>query len=778
MRKLNLLLLTLLASNFSFSQTRAADSLRQAISTASGERKVALLLEVNQVNFAWKGKDMIDSTYYYAKAAYDLSDKIGFVKGKAFAAKRLSEWAHFWSKDCDLSLLYAKEAVKLAEGIKSDTLAAQVYWRYAEAVQCADKEKNFAEAITALKKTAAACKAAGDKQAEGQVFWEICGMLSGKGNYEDGFDYCQNALTLTKFAAANSTFVKGSGDEMWGHQLVELSLLNIANLYVAAGDFQTANDYMKQNKSYQSTHTPCCPFDDAEADLYIKMKQPDSALNILNKWPARTKEKFSYKNFMGQVLLLKKEYPPAIKLFNEILPEVKKENKFHSYSKLLIDFGSAHAGVENYKEALKYINEGVNEAEQYNIRPYQLEGYRMLAIIYRALNNYKLAYEYLQKYTNLKESILNTQFLWRLNNYKQAAIDAKKSAQLGLLQKDNLIKEQQLKEQLLLKNQSESRLSLLDKDNRIKDQQLLIKDQTLKEQTFINEKKESQLALSDKENKLKDEQLKQQSFVRNALLAGLFLVLILAVLIFRGLSLKRKNEKLDSEKKQTELQHKGIELEMQALRAQMNPHFVFNCLSSINKFILKNESREAADYLTRFSRLIRMVLTNSQLSMIPLSDEIEMLRLYLDMERLRFSNSFDYNIVFSNTIEPETIYIPPMILQPFCENAIWHGLMHKDGQGRLDVVMSMQNDQLICIITDNGIGRDKSAELKSKSGEKQKSFGLKITTERLALFNNEKTAHTFYDSEDVLDDEGNISGTEVTLHIKYKDDIHEPATLK
>src|SRR4029079_8322774 len=172
-------------------------------------------------------------------------------------------------------------------------------------------------------------------------------------------------------------------------------------------------------------------------------------------------------------------------------------------------------------------------------------------------------------------------------------------------------------------------------------------------------------------------------------------------------------------------------------------------------------------------RLIRFGLTNSQLSLIPLSDEIEMLRLYLDMERLRFSDSFDYNISFENTIEPETIYIPPMLLQPFCENAIWHGLMHKQGQGRLEVVMSIKENQLQCIIADNGIGREKAAELKTKSGAKQKSFGLKITTERLALFNNEKIVHNFYKIEDVLDSNGNIAGTKVILNIKFKNTVQQ-----
>src|SRR6185369_2411434 len=112
-----------------------------------------------------------------------------------------------------------------------------------------------------------------------------------------------------------------------------------------------------------------------------------------------------------------------------------------------------------------------------------------------------------------------------------------------------------------------------------------------------------------------------------------------------------------------------------------------------------------------------------------------MLGIYLEMERLRFKNSFDYSINFLNAIESDNIFIPPLLLQPFCENAIWHGLMHKDGPGRLDIELSMKNNILHCVITDNGVGRERAAEMKSKTAEREKSMGLKITTERLALFN-------------------------------------------
>jgi sensor histidine kinase YesM len=267
--------------------------------------------------------------------------------------------------------------------------------------------------------------------------------------------------------------------------------------------------------------------------------------------------------------------------------------------------------------------------------------------------------------------------------------------------------------------------------------------------------------------------LKHQAFIRNALLGGLLLFILLGIFVYRNLSLKRKNEKLAVKKGQAELQQKVAELEMQALRAQMNPHFIFNCLNSINRFIFKNETKEASDYLTRFSRLIRMVLLHSQKKMVPLEDELEMLKLYLDMERLRFKNAFDYHITTTNAIENSSVFIPPLLLQPFCENAIWHGLMHKDGPGHLNIELNEDNGILNCIITDDGVGREKAEEFKSKSAEKEKSMGLKITTERLSLLNQGTTGGTFYKIEDVRNEHGDIAGTKVELKIRYKENVEE-----
>jgi LytS/YehU family sensor histidine kinase len=252
---------------------------------------------------------------------------------------------------------------------------------------------------------------------------------------------------------------------------------------------------------------------------------------------------------------------------------------------------------------------------------------------------------------------------------------------------------------------------------------------------------------------------------------------LLGIILFRNLILKQRNEKLNNERTQAILRQKTVELEMQALRAQMNPHFIFNCLSSINRFILKNESEAASDYLTKFSRLIRMVLLNSKQTFISLQDELETLKLYLEMERLRFINAFDYNISFVNEIDPENIFIPPLLLQPFAENAIWHGLMHKQGQGHLDIELSLHGKILTSTITDNGIGRNKADSIKSKSTEKQRSMGLQITTERLVLLNQESNMKTFFTIQDLTNDSGEPAGTQVILKIHYRDMVEPPVEL-
>ena len=255
-------------------------------------------------------------------------------------------------------------------------------------------------------------------------------------------------------------------------------------------------------------------------------------------------------------------------------------------------------------------------------------------------------------------------------------------------------------------------------------------------------------------------------WLNRLLTGGLLFILVLGLIIFRNISLKRKNEQLRHGHEQTELKQRAAELEMQALRAQMNPHFIFNALSSVNRYILKNDADKASDYLTRFSRLIRLVLINSKKEVVLLEEEIEMLKLYLQIEQLRFTRAFEYHIHIGPSVDTDGLRVPPLILQPFCENAIWHGLMHQDQPGRLDIEFNMDQDVLHCTITDNGVGRSRAAQLEPGNPDKIQSIGLQLTRERLTLFNEDPAVHTSFEIMDLTDRHEKVCGTRVELRFR------------
>jgi LytS/YehU family sensor histidine kinase len=206
-------------------------------------------------------------------------------------------------------------------------------------------------------------------------------------------------------------------------------------------------------------------------------------------------------------------------------------------------------------------------------------------------------------------------------------------------------------------------------------------------------------------------------------------------------------------------------LEMQALRAQMNPHFIFNSLNSINCFILKNNPEAASDYLSKFSRLIRLILQNSNTPTITLENELEALNLYLEMEALRFKGKFTFSISYGKEVEVDYIEIPPLIIQPYVENAIWHGLMHKEGMGHIHISVEKQQELLTCTIEDDGIGRVRAAQFKSKSATKSKSLGMQITAHRLELLHALNGKQTRVEVVDLVDASAQACGTKVILSL-------------
>ncbi|MFT3826667.1 MAG: histidine kinase [Chitinophagaceae bacterium] len=668
-----------------------------------------------------------------------LKQQIPFLKdsAKALALLKLaSTYAGSWQVRTDSGMFYAKMAYNYAKEnnyklawCRASLLLARVSL---QASHVSDGMKYYHEMVKLAQELNRKDALANGIRGLGEAYWYSA-------DYDQAITYIKMSITLfeelgwrrdisqAQLAISNIYGDQGIYEKAfeWNQKafeystklqdkdIVTLTLVEMGKLYKNIGDYEVALEYFRKSYAMQ-------PYEGSwgfrylmsnMGDLYCDLKQYDSAHYYLRRAFIGHAEGKTARLRMGRFFLEQKQYDSAMTYYSGLYKDLKGTTENGIFIYSMLGMSNVYFETHKPDLAFKYAKEAFNLAEVKNSKMNLRDACRLLYLIYEKRGQSVPAFTYYKKYVNLKDSLITDQFKGKLYEFRRIADNEKKQAEIELLEKEKLIAQQKLK------------------GNR---------------------------------------------FLRNLLAEGILLLAILSFIIVWSISLKRKNEKLKNERIHSALEHKARDLEMQALRAQMNPHFIFNCLSSINRFILKNESERASDYLTRFSRLIRLVLINSQKSLISLEDEVEMLRLYIEMEQLRFKNSFDYSITYNNDVQPGNVVIPPLLLQPFCENAIWHGLMHKEGHGKLSIEFTMKRQTLYCKITDNGIGRAKAAEVRNHATEKVKSLGLKLTTERLALFNENKEVETFYDIEDVIDEEGNVAGTQVMLRINYRESIDQP----
>lgn len=261
---------------------------------------------------------------------------------------------------------------------------------------------------------------------------------------------------------------------------------------------------------------------------------------------------------------------------------------------------------------------------------------------------------------------------------------------------------------------------------------------------------ETDRLLSQSKYQLTTERNKSQQLIIYSLLGGLILLLFTAYFMYKYIKQQKFANNL---------------LALKSLRSQMNPHFIFNALNSVNSFIASNDERTANKYLSDFSQLMRSVLENSDEDFIPLNQEIELLELYTKLEHFRFKDKFDYSITVDDNVHVDEFQIPPMLLQPYIENAVWHGLRYKIEKGHLDIhISAIEKDEIKITITDNGIGRGRSKSLKTDHQKKQNSKGMGNIKKRVAILNEmykdkvDVYVDDFQDSED--------AGTKVVVTLK------------
>jgi hypothetical protein len=303
------------------------------------------------------------------------------------------------------------------------------------------------------------------------------------------------------------------------------------------------------------------------------------------------------------------------------------------------------------------------------------------------------------------------------------------------------------------------------------------------ETSYAIEREQERVARLEKENALQAEVGEQQAGKIRYLVLSVVLIAFAATLLyirFRQKSrwlvqLQEKNTTIEKQNASIREQNAIIEsinhdLRDRALRAQMNPHFIFNALSSIQYLVFTQQTEEAFQYLASFATLLRKVLEHSEKQHITLDDEVEILELYIRLEALRFRGNFDYSIDVAVPHDASARYfIPPMTIQPFVENAILHGLQPKrEGKRNLSVMFAERERSIVCQITDNGIGREQAQQMNAKNRSKHISFGHELTRSRFQVMNALNDGYSGFDIEDMTDEQGAPTGTRVTLEFAYE----------
>ncbi|HXU26719.1 MAG TPA: tetratricopeptide repeat protein [Bacteroidia bacterium] len=373
-----------------------------------------------------------------------------------------------------------------------------------------------------------------------------------------------------------------------------------------------------------------------------------------------------------------------------------------------------------YFKALKYTELVGNEY-------FQAYALGNIGAIYITLKNYKAAEEYLQKSLDIAIKINSTEIITDAHHRFY-----------DLYKKTNMSdKALQHHEKYIALRDSASTT-----DNRKAISELQIK--------FESEKKEAENKTLAQANKLQTLEINNNRYLMAGLLGLLCLALCLSFLIIRQNKLKARQL--------------VVQFEQKLLRTQMNPHFIFNSLASIESFIYDHQPKEAGIYLSNFSRLMRLILENSALDYITLEKEIEFLNYYLSLQKLRLDDNLSYTIEVDKNIDPEQIYLPPMLTQPFIENAIEHGFRGSEKPGDIKVLFNLVSTNLQVQIIDNGIGIDKAQQQKD-SHKKYKSMATQITMERLAFLNKSKKKKLSFTYTDMADAQTGLSGTKIVFLI-------------
>lgn len=523
--------------------------------------------------------------------------------------------------------------------------------------------------------------------------------------YDKAIEYYTQALTLAEKRKDDNNII--------------ISKSNIANVFAHTKKQEKAiplfrecdailvkrGDSLVQNRAAILTNL---------ATAYSSINKHDSAIYIYNKVFGICNKinsdfgiTLTLSNLANEYYLVK-QYPKALEMAEKTLKLLDKNHMDFLRASVYKSLGTTYIELNQPQKGIDYLTKCIALSRQINDQEVMVEVYQKLHKAYYATGNYRDAYTYAINYINLNDSIFG-------------------------LQKEKAINEINTK--------------------------------------YETEKKENAIKELTQEKTISDLQSQRKTVLIYSILGGILALALLSYFLFTRYKTKKQNEllkiQLDEAQKTLEAEKKAAESELKALKSQMNPHFIFNALNSIQEQFMYGDKLKGNEQLGNFTYLTRQILTVSGKKQIPLSTEIEILNKYLELEKMRFQNDFEYQVTFSDQIDEDYTQLPPMLIQPFAENSIKHGLLHKQGLKKLNIhfELSANEDFLLCTIEDNGIGRKKSAEIKQENLTRHASFSTTAIEQRLELLNKNLKLNHLIEYTDLIDENGMAAGTRVIVKI-------------
>jgi tetratricopeptide (TPR) repeat protein len=608
--------------------------------------------------------------------------------------------------------------------------------------------------------------------------YEETGEIIGKARACYGLAYVYSFkgdfITSEKYSSLALQYFEKAGD----HRGVLNSLSALSYLARQQQDLNKARTYIERAISTARDVKDTLPLAEATNDLgniYKEMalfsQAIDAYFEALRLWELKGDSSgmsIAYGS-IGLAFYYQKDYDRALEYFNKHLALSEKRKDLWELSKVCNSIAQIYNLRNNYDSALTYQRRSIELSREMNLPSGESDACYNIASTFLRLRQLDSAYWYINRSISIASQIdmlIPPNYYITLGNilqsqgrYQKAAQNGLKAYSLGKNKDMPLV----ISDASLLLSDIYAKTGHEDMAYRYFREYTQLKD-SISNDDFLKQVTRMEIQYDfDKKEKAAEYEREQQRIIQENKIQqqGLYLkgllILLLLLALFSLLYIRHNRLKA---------QYARIDLEQRLLRAQMNPHFIFNSLCAIQDLIMADKPQKANAFLTKIARLMRNILENTREEYVPLDKEIETLSLYMDVQQLRFEKGFEYDINVDQTIDPQNISVPPMLAQPCVENSIEHGLLPGKENGRVTVSYSIRNGLMMLEVTDNGIGREKAAEV--TSGMKKQSISTKLTEKRLEHFRKIlKEKQISYDIIDLYDD-GGAAGTKVVMMLPYK----------